>query len=131
MKIPAFSCFLPLLGLIGCAAEPPAEQASAAAAGASVECIDQSRIAGRHPAGPGSILFEMAGGVNYRNDLPGRCPDLERADQAANITIVDSDGTRLCRNDSVRIIEPGAASTVGAGAFPKCRLGPFTPVASR
>jgi hypothetical protein len=124
-------CNPALLLLFGCAAQPPTEKVSAAAVGEAVSCISQSRIAGRHVAGPRAIVFEMAGGPNYRNDLPDRCPDLEHADEAANITVVDSGGDRLCRNDSVRIIEPGAARAVGAGAFAKCRLGQFTPIARR
>jgi hypothetical protein len=129
MKLRTISSLASIL-LIGCTAQPP-NRDMAPVASRQMDCINQSQIAGRHPSGPHSIVFEMVGGPNYRNDLPDRCPNLEHADQAVSIVIADSDGSRLCRNDAVKIIEPGEARATGTGAFAKCRLGEFTPIAGR
>jgi hypothetical protein len=124
------SMFTPLL-LAGCAAQADApDEARAAPAGAKVSCIDPARIVTRSAAPPGAILFDMTGGTTYRNEVVGACPGIARA-TAASIVQLEIDGTRLCRNDSVRVYDPVEARATGAAAFARCRLGDFTPVPRR
>jgi hypothetical protein len=76
------------------------------------------------------VLFEMSGGITYRTDLVGGCPSAARAD-ANSIVQTESQGTQLCENDHIRIYDPVEARATGSGAFPQCRVGRFTAVASR
>jgi hypothetical protein len=69
----------------------------------------------------------MVGGISYRNDLQGHCPSAERGDPSAIIQ-TESQSSRLCRDDRVRIYDPVEAQATGARSFPECRLGSFTPV---
>ena len=96
----------------------------------AVRCIDPHRVIARRPERPGSVIFEMAGGTTYRNDLIGACPGVARATKASIVQIV-SDGGNLCMNDSIRVFDPVEARGVGARAFPRCRLGIFTPIPGR
>ena len=121
---------LALVLLSACAAEPPARDAGSRLSAESVSCIDPARIVSRHAEPPGAILFEMAGGRRYRNDLQGSCPGVERAN-GSEIVELEVDGTRLCANDHVRVYDPVEAKGVGSRAFALCRLGAFTPIASR
>jgi hypothetical protein len=105
-------------------APPPARPI---AAGAQVRCIDLQQVIARHPQPPSSIVFEMSGGVTYRNDLVGACPGVARATGSA-IVQTESQSTTLCANDTVRVYDPVEAKATGAGSFPKCRLGVFTSV---
>jgi hypothetical protein len=90
-------------------------------------CIDPHEIVARHPVPPRSMVFEMLGGADYRNDLIGACPGIARA-TSASIVQIEPRGTRLCANDSIRVYDPVEARGVGARAFARCRLGVFTPV---
>lgn len=112
--------------LTGCTAKPPEPGRAIRTAGAPVECLNLDQIVSRRPSGEGSILFEMTGGRAYRNDLPGRCPGLKRAGPS-HIVEVEATGGQLCRGDRVRVYDPIEARNIGRGAFPQCRLGPFTP----
>jgi hypothetical protein len=120
----------PLLSL-GCTAPSAGpDQAAAVPAGGAVSCIDPHQIVARYPQPPSAVVFEMAGGITYRNDLIGACPGVERAN-SGSIVQLETDGARLCTNDSIRVYDPVEAKAVGARAFAKCRLGAFTPMASR
>ena len=111
-------------------AGPAQTAAAAASAGRPLQCINLDQVVSRRPAGPQSLMFELVGGRTYRNDLPGRCPGLERAGEA-EIVQVEVTGSTLCRNDRVRIYDPVEARNIGAASFPHCRLGAFTPIAGR
>ncbi|MDB5692422.1 MAG: hypothetical protein JWO81_1485 [Alphaproteobacteria bacterium] len=127
MRRTSLLLFAPLLLLVGAAA---ARAPGPVRTGGAVSCIDTHDIVTRYPQPPGSVVFEMAGGITYRNDLIGACPGVARAD-SNSIVQLETDGTRLCANDSVRVYDPVEARGVGARAFAKCRLGAFTPIASR
>ena len=120
------------LALLGCTGERSSgpDEASAAPIGPAVSCINVDQISGRRPVAPNSVVFEMAGGVTYRNDLKDRCPGLEHADPLYTIAL-EVYGSRVCEDDTVRVFDPAQARAVGINAFPKCRLGKFTPIARR
>jgi hypothetical protein len=121
---------LPILAaLAGCAQTPPRDAAATpAAAGAAVSCIDLSHVVGRRAEAPRFVVFEMAGGPTYRNEVQGSCPSLEHAMGSETLQF-ESFAGRLCRDDSVRIYDPIEAKATGPASFPRCRLGSFTPVA--
>ncbi len=96
---------------------------------AEIECIDAARVVRRLPVGDNAVLFELAGRESYRNQFAARCPGLARAENFGRF-LFEVNGGRLCRGDSFRVIDPSAAAVVGAGAFPRCRLGGFTRVIS-
>ena len=121
--------FTPLLALAATAQSTARHRPPPAATGPAVSCIDPSRIVSRHAEAPHTVVFEMSGGLTYRNDVIGACPGLARAN-SGSIVQFETDGTRLCVNDNVRVYDPVEAKGVGAGAFARCRLGTFTPVAS-
>ena len=120
------------LALLGCTGERSSgpDEASAAPIGPAVSCINLDQVSGRRPVAPRSIVFEMAGGVTYRNDVKDSCPSLERADSGYALAF-DVYGSRLCENDSVRVFDPVQARAIPIDSFPKCRLGTFTPIARR
>ena len=96
----------------------------------SVRCIDPARIIGRRAQRPNSIIFVMAGGTTYRNDLIGACPGVRRS-TPSSIVQIDRSGGFLCMNTQVRVFDPVEARGVGMGAFARCRLGRFTPIPGR
>jgi hypothetical protein len=114
-------------GVGACSAQPTSAPPPLADTGAQVNCIDLSRVAGRHVLPPSAVVFDMVGGVSYRNDLQGTCPSAARADPSAIIQTA-SDSTRLCRDDRVRIYDPVETRVTGARSAPLCRLGVFTAV---
>jgi hypothetical protein len=118
---------LVLLAISACSAQPPATPV-ARSAGSQIECIDLSQVAARRPLPPSSILFEMVGGRSYRNDVQGSCPGIARA-TGNELVQTESQNTRLCRDDSVRVYDPVEAQATGARSFARCRLGGFTAVA--
>ena len=107
----------------------PAPELSASAIGDPVNCIDPRRVIGRRVAGPTSLVFELTG-VTYRNDLPEACPGLGRGPDFKVIQL-EVTGSQVCSGDSFRAYDPAEAKAVGAQAFPRCRLGAFTPIARR
>ena len=113
-------------GVGACNAQPPAGQ-PVEASGAQVNCIDLTRVSGRHVLPPSAVVFDTVGGVSYRNDFQGSCPSAARADPSAIIETV-SQSSRLCRDDRVRIFDPVEARAAGTRSFPICRLGSFTAV---
>src|SRR5205085_12087072 len=76
---------------------------------------------------PNAVLFEMAGGISYRAELLGGCPGAERAN-GSEILQTETQSTRLCRDDHIRIYDPVEAKATGAGSFATCRVGSFTAV---
>lgn len=115
---------LAALALAGCAPQPEPE-AAAVAMGRSVDCINPDFIVSRYPAGDTAIVFEMTGGVTYRNDLLSTCPNLSRR-TASDTWLYEIEAARLCVNDEVRVFDPIEAQAAGAKAYPACRLGRFT-----
>src|SRR5437763_4863850 len=118
---------LMLAGLSACSAEPTSAPPPLATAGVQVNCIDLKSVSSRRILPPSAVLFEMTGGISYRNDLHGSCPSAERADPSAIIETV-SQSTQLCRDDRIHIFDPVEAKATGARSFPQCRLGSFTAV---
>jgi hypothetical protein len=94
---------------------------------AHVECIDLSQVTARRVVAPASVVFEMSGGVAYRNDLQGTCPGAARA-SGLEIVQTETQSTNLCRNDHIRIYDPVEAKATGAQSFASCRVGSFTAV---
>jgi hypothetical protein len=121
---------VPFLSLACAAASRAPDRPRAAIAPGAVRCIDPHQIVARHPERPNAVVFEMAGGLTYRNDLIGACPGVARA-TAASIVQIEPDSGNLCTNDHVRVYDPVEARGVGARAFARCRLGTFTPIAPR
>jgi hypothetical protein len=117
----------PLL-LTGSAAFSGAPRHDGATAPGAVRCIDPHQIVARHPERPNAIVFEMAGGITYRNDLIGSCPGVARA-TAASIVRIEPDSGNLCTNDHVSVYDP--VEVRGTGATARCRLGTFTPIPTR
>ena len=126
MRVALFSLSVAVL-LAGCTTEPREPLRPTPAARAPAECINLDQIVSRRPSGGRSILFETMGGRTYRNELPERCPGLERAGPS-HIVEVEATGAQLCRGDRVRIYDPVEARNIGSGAFLQCQLGLFTPV---
>ena len=119
-----------LSGCVSGGPDAPSPDASAQSTGAAIDCIDPRQISGRRVAGPRALIFEMGGGVTYRNDLLEECPGLGQA-PAFKIIQLDVHGAQVCRGDMFRAYDPVEAKAVGPQAFPRCRLGAFTPIARR
>jgi hypothetical protein len=119
------------LGIAGCSVQPSAPPPPAtAAAGGRTSCIDLKQVIAKHALAPNSVLFEMNGGISYRNDLQGTCPGIARAN-GSEIIQTESQSAQLCVNDSIRVYDPIEARATGARSFAKCRLGLFTAVPNR
>jgi hypothetical protein len=116
--------------LAGCNAQPPGPPPAALTAGARTNCIDLKQVIAKHALAPNSVLFEMNGGISYRNDLQGVCPGIARAN-GSEIIQTESQSAQLCVNDSIRVYDPIEAKATGAHSFAKCRLGAFTAVPTR
>ena len=121
--------FTPLLALAATTQSTARERPVPPPAGPAVRCIDPHQIVARRPEPPHSLVFEMSGGITYRNEVVGACPSLARAD-GNSIIQIEPDGGNLCTNDHVRVYDPVEMRGVGAGATARCRLGAFTPVPS-
>jgi hypothetical protein len=115
---------LALIMLGACSAQPSIPAGPVAG---EVNCIDLTQVTARRVVPPGSVLFEMPGGISYRNDLQGSCPSAARAN-GSEIIQTETQSTRLCRDDRIRIYDPVEAKATGARSFPQCRLGSFVPV---
>ena len=126
----AAACATALSGCVSDGPGVPSAEATAQASGPSVNCIDPRQISGRRVAGPRALVFEMGGGVTYRNDVLDECPGLGQAPDFKIIQL-DVHGAQLCRGDMFRAYDPAEAKAVGSQAFPRCRLGAFTPIARR
>ena len=113
-------------GVAACSAQPTAAPPAIAQA-TQANCIDLTRVTARRVLPPNAVLFEMAGGLNYRGELVGSCPGAERAN-GSEIIQTETQGTQLCRDDHIRIYDPVEAKATGSGSFPICRVGGFTAV---
>lgn len=133
MRLASLSAACLLLPLAACVADapasPPRAEATTRAVGAAVRCIEPRRIVARRVVSEQALVFE-AGGVTFRNDLPYACPGLGRTPELLAIQI-EPNGDQLCSGDSFRAYDPVEAKAVGAQAFPRCRLGDFTPIDAR
>lgn len=130
MRVPTMILLGTLAGCVGSDPAPvPSAEVAAPTIGAPVNCIDPRRVIGRRVAGPTSLVFELTG-VTYRNDLLEACPGLGRS-PASKIVELEVYGSRVCSGDSFRAYDPVEAIAVGAQAFPRCRLGAFTPIVTR
>lgn len=119
-----------LAALSGCVAagEPPTPGQEASASediralqgrvvGAPQDCIDSQGLSGPQIVDRDTILYTAAGRV-WRNKLSAACPSLRPYDTL----IVELNGSRICRNDRFRAVQPGTSIP---GPF--CVLGKFTP----
>jgi len=111
-------------GACGTQSAPPV---AVVPAGAQTRCIDLQQVIARHVQPPSSVIFEMSGGVTYRNDLVGACPGAARAN-GSEIVQTETQSTTLCANDTIRVYDPVEAKATGAQSFAKCRVGMFTTV---
>lgn len=101
---------------------PQGSQASPAA----LRCIPLEQVVGRRVAAPNGVLFEMLGGMTYRNQLQGQCPGLSRIGVTATISIASGgEGGRLCAGDRIRVADPVEARATGLASYPTCILGKF------
>jgi hypothetical protein len=74
------------------------------------------------------VVFEVAGPTNYRNDLAGACPGLERLGRSAVVELADASGDQLCSGDRIRVYDPVEAKATGRLSYPTCILGYFEPI---
>ena len=118
---------LPLLALIltGCAttaSEPFSDpQGLAKAIGPRIasgetSCVSTSLLSDTQVIDGSTIIYGRVGTI-YVNRMERPCPGLDPTDTL----ITDIKGGQLCRNDMIRVLEPG--STIPGGF---CRLGSFT-----
>lgn len=115
------------LALAGLTAMGPAQDMSGDAelakaiegrtAGAPLNCVSASFI-GTPQITDRDTLVYRSGRTLYVNQLDVACPGLREG----NTIVMEIHGSQICRNDSIRVLEPG--STIPG---PYCRLGNFTP----
>lgn len=98
--------------------DPLADAIAGKVAGKPTDCIDPQFSDGPQIIDSRTILYRETGRRVWRNDLAAACPAL-RPDVAL---IVRRFGSQLCRNDTFRVLEPGANIPSGI-----CRFGSFTP----
>jgi hypothetical protein len=123
IMIRSLTLFLALPLLSQCAA-PAAEPAAQIGTSGAIDCIDLSRVSSRRVEGPDRIRFDLLGGRDYVNQLPGRCPGLAASEKFGALAF-EIQGNRLCRGDKVRAVDPALG---GYGQSVPCVLGRFTPV---
>ncbi len=102
-----------LLPLAAAASDPLAGRV----AGAPEPCIDVSGNIGPEIVDAYTILYRRTERVVYRTTIEG-CPAL----RPLTTLVVDLYGSRLCRNDRFRVLEPNA---IIPSAY--CRFGAFVP----
>jgi hypothetical protein len=110
------------LCLSGCAPAVPA----ASTRSEGLACIRLSEVAGRRVVAADTLLFEMAGPVDYTNRLAGSCPASRRLGPGASIALLDVGDGLLCAGERVRLFDPVEDRLAPA---PNCRLGRFLPAA--
>lgn len=107
--------------LFSCApASPPQPEVHANAR----SCISLANIGGRRVVAPDTLLFEMAGPVNFRNRLATHCPPTVRLGPSATVVFLNPQGGQICTGDRVRIVD--FAENIATS--PECLVGPFEPV---
>lgn len=117
------------LFVAGCAQQAAQPAPVRALAEGTRRCIPLNQIAGQHVE-RGAVIYELAGGMTYRNDLQGSCPSLDRAN-GSEIAQTEPHGADLCRDDPVRIYDPVEARATSPASFGRCRMGDFVPDARR
>ncbi len=110
---------LALIGLLTLGAAAPAKDDPFAGRTmvATATCIDASDRSNMRIIDDRTIVYQSVGRRLWRNDLPERCPGLDRDP----LLIVEQFGTQLCANDRVR-----AQDRLSDIPGPYCRLGKFT-----
>ena len=87
-------------------------------AGETTDCITASGTDGPQVIDRNTLLYRQGGRTVWRNELPVNCPALG----PGNTIIIELHGGQICKNDTFRVLEPGANIPSGS-----CRLGEFTP----
>lgn len=115
------------LALAGLTAMGPAQDTSGDAdlakavegrtAGKPLNCVSASFIGTPQIIDRDTLVYR-SGRTLYVNQLDVECPGLREG----NTIVMEIHGSQICRNDSIRVLEPG--STIPG---PYCRLGNFTP----
>ncbi|MFN8624733.1 MAG: hypothetical protein U0587_01930 [Candidatus Binatia bacterium] len=81
-------------------------------------CIPLGAIRETRVLGDSSVLFLMAGGVVYLNEMPQPCPILEPPTRSFTY---DTSLSKLCNTDIVTVTDPGSSvprlGTCGLGQF--------------
>lgn len=88
------------------------------------DCVHASRIRSTQVLDDQNILFYMRGNRVYRNELPEACPRLASEGRFLYERRVGQSIGRLCRIDSITVLESVGAVPYGA----TCRLGKFYPI---
>jgi hypothetical protein len=80
-------------------------------------CIPLGAIRETKVLGDSSVLFHMAGGAAYLNEMPQPCPILD----PHRSFIYDTSLSKLCNTDIITVIDPGSSvpklGTCGLGQF--------------
>lgn len=108
-----------LIGLLtlGATATPKDDPFAGRVQGVTQTCIDGPDRSNMRIIDDRTIIYHSVGRRLWRNDLPERCPGLDRDP----LLIVEQFGAQLCANDRVRV-QDRLSSVPG----PYCRLGKFT-----
>lgn len=120
------SCSLLALALLlaGCAASGPRESKPTDVAAddpEAVRCVQLMRLDRTEVIDGENIFFYMKGGTIYRNQLPQRCPGLDREERFSYKVTAN----RLCDLDIITVLTDfGGGLRQGAS----CGLGRFHPV---
>lgn len=116
---------LVLLALLARCTPDPAQFGPVARPAGVQRCIALDHVAGRRVAGS-SIIFEMTGGANYRNDFVGACPGLNQLGATATVSVASGgEGGQLCSGERVRVMDLVEAGATGPLSQPTCVLGEF------
>lgn len=81
-------------------------------------CINMTDIRSSKIVRPSTVIYEMGGGLAYRNDFGGSCVGLREQDAMITRTSM----TQLCRGDIVRLADLVAGFQTGS-----CAFGDFVP----
>lgn len=110
---------LALVGLLTLGAAAPAKDDPFAGRTmvATATCIDAFDRSNMRILDDRTIVYQAVGRRLWRNDLPERCPGLDRDP----LLIVEQFGSQLCANDRFR-----AQDRLSNIPGPYCRLGKFT-----
>lgn len=122
-----------LLILAGCATTTPEQQQARSEkyevelakalkgrvpAGETRSCINMRDIRSSKVVKPSTVIYEMGGGLAYRNDFGGSCVGLSDTDTM----ITRTPTAQLCRGDIARIADLTAGFQTGS-----CVFGAFVP----
>ncbi len=93
----------------------------------AVSCIDSQNIDSRRAEYANTILLGV-GSRTYRYHLRTACPGVMRLHDGFTTLITETQGSRHCEGDSIRIADSTGIRAVGAQAYPRCMLGWFQPL---